>query len=142
MARHRQRDLEAGGEGLGIVETRKRLWEDIDGTVVKNRPWTAAPEDRCRKRPRRVSKKQASVEIPSESVPGVLPDPPQTSSPTFCATNHAYPGQTVTNSGPFNTDAPAFLESWGLVSPPSSCADQFDFGQGSGSNELLLSPDG
>ena len=83
MARHTQRDLEAGGEGLGVVETRKRLWQAIDGTVVKNRPWIAASEDRFPKRARRVSKKQAPAEVLSESVSVTPPCLPQVSSPTL-----------------------------------------------------------
>ncbi|OAL26468.1 hypothetical protein AYO20_10136 [Fonsecaea nubica] len=38
VARHRQKDEEAGGEGLGIVESRKRLWRDADGNIVRDRP--------------------------------------------------------------------------------------------------------
>lgn len=40
MARHRQKDEEAGGEGLGHVETRKKLWCDDDGNIVQQRPLT------------------------------------------------------------------------------------------------------
>lgn len=38
MLRHQQKDAEAGGEGLGIVCTRKRLWRDADGNIVTKRP--------------------------------------------------------------------------------------------------------
>ncbi|TVY76157.1 Zinc finger protein [Lachnellula suecica] len=38
LARHRQRDEEAGGYGLGVVETRKRMWRDADGNIVNKRP--------------------------------------------------------------------------------------------------------
>lgn len=38
MARHRQRDAEAGGEGLGVIESRKKLWRDSDGSIVSKRP--------------------------------------------------------------------------------------------------------
>ncbi|OAP58280.1 hypothetical protein AYL99_07370 [Fonsecaea erecta] len=38
VARHRQKDEEAGGEGLGIVESRKRLWRDANGNIVRERP--------------------------------------------------------------------------------------------------------
>ncbi|KAL3426091.1 hypothetical protein PVAG01_02882 [Phlyctema vagabunda] len=38
MARHKQKDEEAGGEGLGVMETRKRLWRDADGNIVSKRP--------------------------------------------------------------------------------------------------------
>lgn len=36
MERHKQRDEEAGGNG--ILNTRKRLWKDLDGTIVQKRP--------------------------------------------------------------------------------------------------------
>lgn len=38
MLRHQQKDEEAGGEGLGIVSTRKRMWKDADGNIVTKRP--------------------------------------------------------------------------------------------------------
>lgn len=38
MARHRQKDEEAGGEGLGTIESRKKLWRDRDGRIVSKRP--------------------------------------------------------------------------------------------------------
>ena len=38
MLRHQQKDEEAGGEGLGVVCTRKRLWRDADGNIVTKRP--------------------------------------------------------------------------------------------------------
>ncbi|TVY43433.1 Zinc finger protein [Lachnellula occidentalis] len=38
LARHRQKDEEAGGYGLGVVETRKRMWRDADGNIVAKRP--------------------------------------------------------------------------------------------------------
>lgn len=38
MARHKQKDDEAGGYGLGVMETRKRMWRDADGNIVAKRP--------------------------------------------------------------------------------------------------------
>jgi hypothetical protein len=39
MLRHKEKDDEAGGEGLGRLQTRKRLWRDSTGAVVaKRRP--------------------------------------------------------------------------------------------------------
>ncbi|KAF9770509.1 hypothetical protein IL306_011913 [Fusarium sp. DS 682] len=38
MERHRQKDIEAGGTGFGVLDTRKRSWEAPDGTVVEKRP--------------------------------------------------------------------------------------------------------
>lgn len=38
MNRHRQKDLEAGGEGCGVLDTRKRAWKAPDGSVAERRP--------------------------------------------------------------------------------------------------------
>jgi len=38
LARHRQKDEEAGGYGLGVVETRKRMWRDAEGNTVTKKP--------------------------------------------------------------------------------------------------------
>ncbi|PVI01568.1 hypothetical protein DM02DRAFT_590845, partial [Periconia macrospinosa] len=37
-ARHRQKDEEAGREGSGILNTRKRMWKDADGNIVTKKP--------------------------------------------------------------------------------------------------------
>ncbi|KAI0022482.1 fungal-specific transcription factor domain-containing protein [Xylariomycetidae sp. FL0641] len=38
MTRHKQRDEEAGGEGIGKLNTRKRMWKDLDGRIVQKKP--------------------------------------------------------------------------------------------------------
>lgn len=38
MNRHRQRDLEAGGLGCGVLDTRKRAWKCPDGSIADKRP--------------------------------------------------------------------------------------------------------
>jgi hypothetical protein len=38
MARHRQKDAEAGAPGSGVLNTRKRMWKDSDGNIVTKRP--------------------------------------------------------------------------------------------------------
>jgi hypothetical protein len=38
LRRHREKDDEAGGEGLGVLGTRKRCWRDEEGRVTKVRP--------------------------------------------------------------------------------------------------------
>lgn len=38
MERHAQKDREAGGEGLGVLVTRKRCWRDEDGNITTKRP--------------------------------------------------------------------------------------------------------
>jgi hypothetical protein len=48
MARHKEKDDEAGGEGLGKLLTRKRLWRDSNGAIIADR----RPEhEKKRKRP-------------------------------------------------------------------------------------------
>jgi hypothetical protein len=37
MIRHKEKDDEAGGEGLGHLATRKRLWRDASGNIVNAR---------------------------------------------------------------------------------------------------------
>ncbi len=37
MARHKEKDAEAGGEGLGLLATRKRLWRDDNGNIIVGR---------------------------------------------------------------------------------------------------------
>jgi hypothetical protein len=44
MARHKEKDDEAGGEGLGVLATRKRLWRDTDGNIVNARRPLNTPE--------------------------------------------------------------------------------------------------
>jgi hypothetical protein len=38
MARHRQKDEEAGASGCGVLNTRKRMWKDADGNIVAKKP--------------------------------------------------------------------------------------------------------
>lgn len=38
MQRHRQKDDEAGREGAGVLNTRKRMWKDQEGNIVTKRP--------------------------------------------------------------------------------------------------------
>lgn len=44
MSRHKEKDDEAGGEGLGVLATRKRLWRDTDGKIVNARRPSYTPE--------------------------------------------------------------------------------------------------
>ncbi|KAJ4288062.1 hypothetical protein N0V90_012079 [Kalmusia sp. IMI 367209] len=38
MVRHRQKDEEAGADGCGILNTRKRMWKDAEGNIVAKKP--------------------------------------------------------------------------------------------------------
>ncbi|KAK6088033.1 hypothetical protein SCUP234_01099 [Seiridium cupressi] len=44
LNRHRQKDEEAGGEGYGILNTRKRAWKAPDGSVVPKKPSVTAQQ--------------------------------------------------------------------------------------------------
>ncbi|RQM06052.1 hypothetical protein DH86_00002362 [Scytalidium sp. 3C] len=51
LARHKEKDDEAGGEGLGVLATRKRLWRDENGNIVNSRrPSLADAKEIARKR--------------------------------------------------------------------------------------------
>lgn len=38
MNRHRQKDEEAGANGCGVLNTRKRCWKDAEGRIVQKKP--------------------------------------------------------------------------------------------------------
>ncbi|KAI1383705.1 fungal-specific transcription factor domain-containing protein [Hypoxylon trugodes] len=38
LSRHKQKDEEAGGDGIGTLNTRKRMWKDHDGRIVQKKP--------------------------------------------------------------------------------------------------------
>jgi hypothetical protein len=57
MARHKEKDDEAGGEGLGVLATRKRLWRDANGTIVNARRPSYTPEGPKRRTVNRVEKR-------------------------------------------------------------------------------------
>lgn len=57
MARHKEKDDEAGGEGLGVLATRKRLWRDANGNIVNARRPSYTQEGAKRRQISRVEKK-------------------------------------------------------------------------------------
>lgn len=57
MARHKEKDDEAGGEGLGVLATRKRLWRDSNGQIVNARRPSYTPEGPKRRSITRVEKR-------------------------------------------------------------------------------------
>ncbi|TID12927.1 hypothetical protein E2P81_ATG09895 [Venturia nashicola] len=50
LVRHQEKDEEAGGEGLGDLQTRKKLWRDADGRIVTKRPTQNANQQHARKK--------------------------------------------------------------------------------------------
>ena len=65
MARHKEKDDEAGGEGLGVLATRKRLWRDVDGSIVNARRPSYTQEGAKRRQLTRADRK-SSVSIKTE----------------------------------------------------------------------------
>lgn len=60
MARHKEKDDEAGGEGLGILATRKRLWRDSDGNIVNARRPSYTQEGAKRRQLSQADRKQST----------------------------------------------------------------------------------
>ncbi|RKF63315.1 putative krueppel c2h2-type zinc finger protein [Golovinomyces cichoracearum] len=58
MARHKEKDDEAGGEGLGVLATRKRLWRDAEGNIVNARRPSYTQDGTKRRQSRRQEKKK------------------------------------------------------------------------------------
>jgi len=61
MARHKEKDEEAGGEGLGILATRKRLWRDSNGNIVNARRPSYTQEGSKKRQTGRVEKKLRNI---------------------------------------------------------------------------------
>ncbi|OHF01821.1 hypothetical protein CORC01_03012 [Colletotrichum orchidophilum] len=62
MDRHRQKDLEAGGPGCGVLDTRKRSWKAPDGSVVEKRP---CPNPSGRGRASAAKERPQAQQVPS-----------------------------------------------------------------------------
>ena len=63
MARHKEKDDEAGGEGLGKLLTRKRLWRDSTGAIVSKK----RPEHEKERKPR-LKNAASSATITSQAI--------------------------------------------------------------------------
>ncbi|KAK6583024.1 hypothetical protein PZA11_004100 [Diplocarpon coronariae] len=69
MVRHREKDAEAGGEGMGRLQTRKRLWRDATGTVVaKRRPELERPKKSPSKTKKTIRKDASGLKKKNYSV--------------------------------------------------------------------------
>ena len=82
MARHKEKDDEAGGEGLGILATRKRLWRDVDGNIVNARRPSYTQEGSKRRQITRADRRSSRTVIKEEKmapgqsvIPASLPSP-------------------------------------------------------------------
>jgi hypothetical protein len=69
MARHKEKDDEAGGEGLGILATRKRLWRDADGNIVNARRPSYVQDGTKRRALSRPERKSSSSADSSPQIP-------------------------------------------------------------------------
>ncbi|CAO2656534.1 Nn.00g053370.m01.CDS01 [Neocucurbitaria sp. VM-36] len=68
MTRHRQKDEEAGAEGCGVLNTRKRMWKDATGKIVTKKPTLPGDVQRSQS----VSQ-QSHIEDPLQSLPDFVP---------------------------------------------------------------------
>ena len=59
MTRHKEKDDEAGGEGLGVLATRKRLWRDNDGNIVNARRPSQSQDGKKRRSSSRADRKSS-----------------------------------------------------------------------------------
>lgn len=134
MARHKEKDDEAGGEGLGVLATRKRLWRDADGNIVNARRPSYTQEGAKRRQISRPERKgsKASEDEPklASSVLSSLSTPPIAMSRTGSASSSTIVVDTgATARGFLDNDEPqtsdelnqdSWLSMAALPSPPIS----------------------
>ncbi|KIX98742.1 uncharacterized protein Z520_05203 [Fonsecaea multimorphosa CBS 102226] len=98
MSRHAQKDEEAGGPGLGVLETRKRSFRDAGGIIVtrprkKSQKRESAPEYPSKTRTLQLGQDAFSV---SESEPQQTMSPPPSEileiSPQAASVSEAHSG--------------------------------------------------
>jgi len=84
MARHKEKDDEAGGEGLGFLATRKRLWRDADGNIVNcRRPYTQEHQAKRRQIAGTHERRRSSTgSVAEKQTPPTLPLSPPISIPS------------------------------------------------------------
>lgn len=124
MARHRQKDEEAGAEGQGILNTRKRMWKDAEGHIVTKKPALGSSID---SRERSSSAPQQSqTEDPLQSFPELThvkshnhgaPISPLSGDPSLChSTFDDHDSGIASGFHPTNLDVNA-LSASGSLSP-------------------------
>jgi hypothetical protein len=87
MARHKEKDDEAGGEGLGVLATRKRLWRDADGNIVNTR----RPNRQEHARRRQLAAKTTKVKDAKQQNDEAAPPSPPTSNTSSSSSRNAEP---------------------------------------------------
>ena len=129
MARHKEKDDEAGGPGLGMLATRKRLWRDADGNIVNARR-PSYTQDGAKRRQLSISTRSDRNKPTSEDE-----KTPELPSPMSRAGSHAsstiivdtgIPGYLSRDSTPKTTRVDMLEDSWlsmtALPSPPNSAS--------------------
>lgn len=139
MERHRQKDLEAGGTGFGVLDTRKRSWEAPDGTVVEKRP--------CRNSNTKAKPARGSGQNPQETQQVPSPESDQADntrnqSPGLITWGHSEDqsvhGVNLHSSSDLHIEDSIFVHSAGELVTDDQLAnftastDQFDHGEGIG----------
>lgn len=96
MARHKEKDDEAGGEGLGILATRKRLWRDAEGNIVNARRPSYTQEGTKRRQLSRSERKGSRTsETDSESSHTQSSSPSLSSPPIVMSRNGSTCSSTI-----------------------------------------------
>jgi hypothetical protein len=141
MARHKEKDDEAGGEGLGILATRKRLWRDAAGNIVNARRPSYVQDGTKRRQIPRPDRKSSNASETS------------TSSHSSSQIPMSRTGSSASSTIIVDTGAPAYLgiskseetpnqESWlnlaALPSPPISEPNDLDSSNGHSSDASEL----
>jgi hypothetical protein len=96
MLRHKEKDDEAGGEGLGKLLTRKRLWRDANGVIIADR----RPEhEKKRKRPSTASQDTSSPNRQPAPIESNTPPSGDTRAPLSPPTSDPTGSEPTGNSG-------------------------------------------
>jgi hypothetical protein len=130
MARHKEKDDEAGGEGLGILATRKRLWRDANGNIVNARRPSYTQEGTRRRQISRVEKRAPKISADRRMTRGQAIMNSLRSPPVPMARNRSSSSSTIiVDTGNFEYPDPeepqkmeheAWLGTGTLPSPPES----------------------
>jgi hypothetical protein len=131
MARHKEKDDEAGGEGLGVLATRKRLWRDANGNIVNARRPSYTQEGSKRRQICRVEKKPRITPVErkmitrGQALMNSLPSPTSPMARTHSATSSTI----MVDTGKYEYPDPedihkmeedSWVEMGALPSPPLS----------------------
>ncbi|CAK7268174.1 hypothetical protein SEPCBS119000_002928 [Sporothrix epigloea] len=110
LQRHRLRDQEVGGVGAGVLNTRKRSWKALDGTLVQKKPQLPGPAS------------PAATTLTSPTTPSVTPPTSSATSkvtpPTTSAPERAWADRLILAAGHINTAHDPALFAEATISPP------------------------